>query len=569
MQNNRSRLYRSLADSFRLDFYLPESPLINPPAVTYAADADLAAVMASPTPPQAVLMDVTDALTVLAPDGSTVGALDDCLRALGRRAYPILRFTTADAGAAIAAYADANCLGDLTLCVPYAQRSLLPAIRAALPLSRGMLDARGMTLPDRQLTPVGQCQANDATMLLMDKIPSRAALRALQKRFIQVWLDADPADALLAGACGVVTRQPADLYALIARFPAATTVRPTPLFAHKGLHITEEFPENSIKATVGAGMRGYDAAEIDITLTADNVAIVQHDPTTKKLFDGDMTVTESTFAELSTLRRRGFPEDSLDRFDDLMVAMHDYRETPVLIELKTPAASFGTEELIAQLQELLARPDVQQSCTCIMGVKPPYLSYVHKHLPRLPLSHCVGKLGDPPTDTDALNLMIYRFAEETKGANAGYNPDHPSINAAFARIAHLRGITVFPWGWAFKPWATECAPLCAAFASGYDGLTTDWVTKFADYPIDLIPTLPARIPAGLPVAPTGKLLSRTGEKKDAYGLTVLPLDGDITVREDGLFTGHGCVKVALIWHGSLEDGTPLNLCSEAVTVVFE
>ena len=565
----KNRLYRSLADSFRLDFYLPETPLINPPAVTYAADADLAAVMASPMPPQAVLMTVTADLTVLAPSGTAIGTLDDCLRALNRRAYPILRFTDAETGRAIAAYADENCLGDLTLCVPYALRDLLPAVRAELPLSRGMLDCRGMFLPDRQLTPVAQCQAHDATMMLMDQIPSRAALRDLQKRFIQVWLDADPADALLAGACGVVTQDPAALYALIGRFPAATTVRPTPLFAHKGLHITEEFPENSIKATVGAGMRGYDAAEIDITLTSDDVAIVQHDPTTKKLFDGNMTVTESTYAELSTLRRLGFPEDGIDRLDDLMVAMHAYRDTPVLIELKTPAASFGTEELIAQLQELLPRPDVQQYCTCIMGVKPPYLSYVHKHLPRLPLAHCVGKLGDPPTEVDALNLMVYRFAEETKGANAGYNPDHPSINASFARVAHLRGITVFPWGWAFKPWATECAPLCAAFAAGYDGLTTDWVTKFADYPIDLIPTLPARIPAGLPVAPTGKLLSRTGEQKTAYGLTLLPLEGDITLREDGLFTGSGRVRAALVWHGQLEDGTPLNLCSEAVTVEFE
>ena len=564
----KNRLYRSLADSFRLDFYLPESPLINPPAVTYAADANLAAVMALPTPPQAVLMDVTDALTVLAPDGSAVGTLDDCLRALNRRAYPILRFTSAEAGAAIAAYADANCLGDLTLCVPYADRALLPAVRAALPLSRGMLDCRGMTLPDGQLTPVGQCQAHDATMLLMDRLPSRAALRSLQKRFIQVWIDADPTDALFAGACGIITREPAALYALIARLPARSTVRPTPLYAHKGLHITEEFPENSIKAAVGAGMRGYDAAEIDITLTKDEVAIVQHDPTTKKLFDRDLTVTESIFAELSTLRRKGFPEDSLDRFDDLMVAMKAYRETPVLIELKTPAASFGTEELIAQMADLLARPDVQQYCTCIMGVKPPYLAYVHKHLPRLPLSHCVGKLGDPPTDTEGLNLMIYRFAEETKGANAGYNPDHPSISASFARIAHLRGITVFPWGWAFKPWETECAPLSAAFAAGYDGLTTDWVTKFADFPVDLIPTLPSRIPAGLPVAPTGKLLSRTGEKKDAYGLTIIPLSGDVTVRDDGLFTGSGRVKVALTYRGILPDGEPLCLCSEPATVEF-
>lgn len=565
----KTPLYRSLADSFRLDFYLPDSPLINPPAVTCAADRNLAAVMAAPTPPQAVLMQVTADLTVLAPDGSAVGSLDDCLRALNRRAYPILRFTSAEAGAAIAAYADANCLGDVTLCVPYAHRALLSAVRAALPLSRGMLDCRGAALPDDLLDLSGECQANEATMVLLDTVPARAEVRRLQKRFVQLWLDAEPTDALLAGACGILTAAPADLYALIDRFPARSTVRPTPLFAHKGLHITGEFPENTTKAAAAAGARGYDAAEIDITLTADDVAIVQHDAHTGKLFDDKLVVAESTFAQLSALRRKAFPGDGLDRFADLMTAMADYPETPVLIEIKTPAATYGTEEMVRQMGKLLARPEVQQHCTCIMGVKPPYLAYVHRHLPRLPISHCVGALGEPPVDPDKLNLMIYNFAEETKGANAGYNPDHPSINPLFGRLAHLRGITVFPWSWAFKPWENECAPLSAAFAAGYDGLTSDWVTKFADFPIDLIPTLPAYLPAGLPVAPTGKLVMRTGETKAAHGLTVLPLAGEITVREDGLFTGNGPVKAALVYHGTLPDGAPLCLCSEAVTVEFQ
>lgn len=47
-------LYHSLADSFRLDFFLPQTNLINPPAVTVAADGGLAVRMASQMPPQAV-----------------------------------------------------------------------------------------------------------------------------------------------------------------------------------------------------------------------------------------------------------------------------------------------------------------------------------------------------------------------------------------------------------------------------------------------------------------------------------------------------------------------------------
>lgn len=561
-------IYRSLADSFRLDFYLPESPLINPPAVTIAADENLSAAMASPAPPQAVLMNVSGDLTVIDPAGNPVDTLESCLRALNRRAYPILRFTTAEAGAAIAACLDRHCIGDATLCVPYELRALLPAVRAALPLSRGMLDCRASQLPEDLLDLSGECQAHEATMLLLDFVPPRAEIRRLQKRFVQVWIESDPIDALLAGACGVLTRDPAGLYEQICRFPVRSTVRPTPLYAHKGLHITGEFAENSTKAAVGAGMRGYDAAEIDVTLTSDDVAIVHHDPTTGNLFNEDKAVTRTPYAVLSALRRKDFPTEGLDRFDDLMTAMAAYPETPVLIEIKTPADSYGTEELVRSMSSLLARPDAQQHCTCIMGVRPPYLSYVHKHLPRLPLAHCTGAPNPAPEDADAANRMLYLFAEETKSANAGFNPYHPAINALFARLAHLRGITVFPWSWAFKPWETEREALSEAFASGYDGLTSDWVTEFAGYPIDLIPELPASVPAGQPVRPHGRLLTRTGEQIQAGDLSILPLSGTVQPLCDGSFTGQGPVRIALVYTGTLPDGKPLRLCSQAAEILF-
>ncbi|MBQ9951860.1 MAG: hypothetical protein IJO98_06955 [Clostridia bacterium] len=563
-----NRLYRSLAASFRLDFHLPDSPLINPPAVTFAADENLAEIMTSSAPPQAVLMDVSENLTVTAPDGSPLGNLMDCLRLLKGRAYPILRFASERAGAAIAALADGHCLGDAALCVPYELRAILPAVRTAMPLSRGMLDCRGTTLPDDLLDLSAECHAHDATMLLVDRVPPRAEVRRLQKRFIQVWIDADPAAATLAGACGVVTGNPAELYDLFARFPENTTARPTPLYAHKGLHVTGEFPENSIKAAAGAGKYGYDAAEIDITLTADDVAIVHHDRNTANLFDGDLTVYKSTFAELSQLRRRDFPDDRFDRFDDLMTAMAGYPETPALIEIKTPAFTFGAEELIRQMGEILGRPGVQKHCTCIMGVMPPYLSYVHSHLPRLPVAHCTGAPKPAPETPDEANLLIYGFAQDTKGANAGYNPFHPAVNALFARLAHLRGITVFPWSWAFKPWDEEREPLSAAFAAGYDGLTSDWVTEFADFPIDLIPELPAEAAAGQPVIPKGRLILRTGETVPADNAEILPLQGAIERLPGGAFTGRGEVRLALIFSGALPDGKPLRLCSETVTMNF-
>ena len=564
---NKKRLYRSLADSFRLDFHMPPAGLIDPPTVTYAADSNLASVMASAEPPQAVLLNVNSELSVISPDNSIAGTLLDHLHMIHRKAYPIIRFENIETGNAITALCDENCLGDATLCVPYDKRDILPAVRAALPLSRGMLDMRGIELPDDILHASGECHAHDATMLMTDRPLSRESIRKLQKRFIQVWTDGEPAEAALAGACGIITETPAALYALYRRFPDQTCARPTPLYAHKGLHVTGEYPENTIKAATAAGIYGYDAAEIDITLTSDDVAIVHHDHNTAALFDGDMKICGSTFEQLSALRRKAFPQDGMDRFEDLMTAMAAFPETPALIEIKTPAFTFGAEELISQMKEILSRSDVQKNCTCIMGVMPPYLAYVHKHLPGLPVSHCTGAAHPAPENTDAANLLLYNFAQETKGANAGWNPLHKAINAQFARIAHLRGVTVFPWSWAFKPWEEECDALCAAFAAGYDGLTSDWVTKFADYPIDIVCDIPERAAAGKIIVPAPQLLLRDGKNKTTQA-DVIPLAGDITLSEKG-FTGRGEVQLVFVYRGTLPDGSILNLCSRAYTVVFE
>jgi len=229
-------------------------------------------------------------------------------------------------------------------------------------------------------------------------------------------------ESTLSGVCGIVTGDPAGQYALYRRFPASTTVRPTPLYAHKGLHVTGEFPENSIKAAVGAGKYGYDAAEIDITLTSDDIAIVHHDHNTANLFDGDMKVCESTFEQLSALRRKAFPADGIDRFDDLMTAMAACPKTPALIEIKPPAFTFGAEELVRQMAEVLARPETQKNCTCIIGAMPPYLSYVHRRLPGLPVSHCTGAPEPAPETVDAANLLLYGFAHETKEGERGLEP---------------------------------------------------------------------------------------------------------------------------------------------------
>jgi len=471
-------VYRSLAESFRLNIYLPESGLIAPPTATYRADEHLPDVMQADRPPQSVLIDLTD---------GSEAALDRAMRAIRGRAVPIVWFDSEKTGRMLAEYAKRNCIGDLTLCAPYECRAALAAIRKLLPLSRGMLDMRACRTPDFAEL-VGQCHAHEATMLLMRADAGRELIRRLQKRFIQVWVEENgnlPKE-VLTGACGVLTQRTEELYDLLSRFPQGSTQRPAPLYAHKTYHVTGEYPENSVKGCVAAGRLGYDAAEIDVQLTKDDVMVVQHDRHTRNLFTENKVVSETGWEELKTLRRKAFPEDGLDTMEELMKAMKEYPETPVLIEIKTPADTFGVEEVVRQLKEMLPREDVQQACTLIMGVMPPYLSYVHEELAQLPVAHCTHVKEDMATDSaDENNRRIYKFAMETRGANAGFNPYHPMIERTFARLAHVRGITVFPWTWAFEAWEDCCEAVTESFLQGHDGLTSDWIGKFYHVPIDV------------------------------------------------------------------------------------
>ena len=555
-------VYRSLAESFRLDIYLPECGLIAPPTATCRADERLDERMTDGRPPQSVLIDLTG--------GDAAETLEKAMRAVKGRAVPIVYFENAETGETIAAFAKENNIGDMTLCAPYEKRGVLARIRKLLPLSRGMLDLRGQEMPEF-VGLIGECQRNEATMLLTDSAIDRELVRRLQKRFVQVWVEEDGnlAQALLTGACGVLTQRTGELYDLIGKFPAGASARPAPLYAHKTWHITGEYPENSVKGCAAAGRLEYDAAEIDVQLTKDDVMVVHHDWHTRNLFTEDRVVSGTDWDELKALRRKSFPEDGLDTMDELMREMKAYPETPVLIEIKTPAHTFGVEEMTRQLKELLAREDVQQACTLIMGVMPPYLAYVHEALAQVPCAHCTCVKEDAATDSmDENNLRIYKFAMETRGANAGFNPYHPMISGMFTRLAHVRGITVFPWTWAWEPWEDGREAITASFLQGHDGLTSDWVGKFWHVPVEVRASLPETWAAGEKLPVRAEALLRGAGWTETNKIEIVPLTGQIEVCEGGLIGKGGRVQLAIGVWTELEGGKKICVLSPAYEIDF-
>ena len=140
-------LYSSFADSFCINFYRPTIGLINPPVVTYAVDTDYHAIMSADTPPQSVFIHIDADLLTYTHHNEPVAPLDEVLHLLQGLAVPIIHICDEATIEPFVKWAHQNNLGDVTLCVPYEQRPLLKKLRSLLPLSRGMLDCRGIALP--------------------------------------------------------------------------------------------------------------------------------------------------------------------------------------------------------------------------------------------------------------------------------------------------------------------------------------------------------------------------------------------------------------------------------------
>ena len=562
-------LYQSYRASFDKDIYLPLCGITAAPTVVWEVltPADLA-VLTCPTPPQNVILHVTPALTVAGQP------LYDVLASCSR-SVPILAIDSMETANALVIFCDDNHIADALLCTTYNNRALLASAYEKLPLLRGMLDCRSVT-PDIDKLPALAVSHGATSVILDPAVATADAVHSLQQRFIHS-LTADEYGfdtAAARGVNGILTRDIAGAYAFLRKFPEGSTLRRRNLIAHKGFQNNGAYTENTVTSVVAAATHHFDGAEIDVKLTVDNIPVVMHNVNTKGLFDCEEAVTEeSTYAFLSSLRRIGFPEESIDRFEDLMHDMKQYPDTPVLIELKPSAKYHKVELLCGMTDELLRDGRSQENCIGIIGGGlDPGLRYVHRHLPYLPFGYCEGGKNVPeaPTDRGEAEERLWRVARLTEGCAAGYNPEDVNINRLFNEYAKFRMLHVFVWSrsWTLSPskWETNGPANDKTYLSGFDAWTTDHGEKFLNYPIG-IEAIPPQNTAE-PVTPWGNLQFRDGLGGCRDKCRVLPLSGEVTVNGDGTFTGRGRVRVMYARDLELHFGDSYTIYSEPIDIDF-
>lgn len=477
-------LYQSIRASFSKDIYMPVCPVVAAPTVVLEVkNASDLALLTSEKPPQNVILRISSDLTV---EGKP---LYDVL-ALCSRSIPILYIDDEETVAPLAKFCDLNHVGDAILCARFEKKEILSAAYDAMPMLRGMLDCRGMT-PEIEKLP-GTAVSCGATSVILDpEVATSDAVHSLQQRFIHILTCGSFSRAATRGVNGIITEDIAGAYDFFASFPEGTTFRRRQLIAHKGFQNNGKYSENTITSVVAAAENYFEGAEIDVKLTVDNVPVVMHNTNTKGLFDCDVAVTEeSTYEFLSSLRRIEHPNETIDKFSDLMHEMKKHPDTPVLIEIKPSAKYFKVELLTAMTDELLRDGESQENCIGIMGgTLEPGLRYVHERIPYLPLGWCEGGKSIPPAPEtrEEAEDRLYRVARVSRGCAAGYNPEDVNINRLFNEYAKFRMLHVFVWSrsWTLSPskWEENGPSNDNTYLSGFDAWTTDHGEYFLGYPV--------------------------------------------------------------------------------------
>ncbi len=114
-------------------------------------------------------------------------------------------------------------------------------------------------------------------------------------------------------------------------------------------------PENTLESFAQAVAAGVDAIEFDVRLTRDGRVVVHHDPTVDRTTAGRGAIQSLRLGEVSALDAGArFTRDGVTfpyrqrgvRVPTLEEVIERFPSTPLLIEIKTPAAAAPTREVV-------------------------------------------------------------------------------------------------------------------------------------------------------------------------------------------------------------------------------
>ena len=454
----------ALADNgYNTKVYEPKTALVMSPTLVSEQKADAAATARAERRPATLVKTLRQDLTV--EDSGSHLSVAEYQRRLDRRVIMGLRIEDAATAAAFAQYAAGNGIVDVT--VFSTSETVLRTACGGLTGVRGVLDFSD-TLPAQALEAVFAANRAGARVVVLPAGTDRQTVRQLQARAVAVWVRSG-ADTLyqdiLSGADGLVVDDTAAALDAVESFRPGTRVltRVPVVTAHRGLHQTT--PENTVRSAALAVAAGADAIECDVHLSADGAVMVSHNGTTGALMDQNLSIAQSTRAQLQglTFRKNAQPGESMPTLSELFGAAAG-ADTVFLVEIKSPDPA-----LIPPLVQTI-RDAGMEGRVVFLSYDVAQLQRVREAMPEVSvggLSAYTSRGADTATNLKAL-------ADNLDPLNAFYSCPQEAQTPALARAIRHRGLLCHPWT------VNEYELFEQKYYDGYHGFTTDRA-DFATY----------------------------------------------------------------------------------------
>lgn len=188
-------------------------------------------------------------------------------------------------------------------------------------------------------------------------------------------------------------------------------------YAHRGLHQDPDIiPENSMAAFKLAVKHNY-GIEMDIQLTKDNIPVVFHDYTLKRVCGVNRKVKDLTFKELQELRLHG-SEEKIPSFQSVLDMVQG--RVPLIIEFKVELHDISVCNVTAPMLKNY------KGLYCIESFNPLVLLWYKRHNPKIMRGQLASNLIK---DKEVGSFSMY-FVLQNLLLNFITKPDFISYNFA-------------------------------------------------------------------------------------------------------------------------------------------
>ena len=209
------------------------------------------------------------------------------------------------------------------------------------------------------------------------------------------------------------------------------------LIAHRGA--SHDAPENTLAAFRLAWEQGSDGIEGDVRLTLDGHIVCLHDPSTGRTGDRDLTVAESTLAELQQVDVGAWkgPAWTGERIPTLAQVLTLVPEGKrIYIEIKSGKA------ILEPLEQSLAESGLRPEQVVLISFVGNVISGVKKKMPQFK-AHLLSVFPEGPARQGAPDGMIQRVkALNADGADVYV---HPKLDRDFAQAFQQAALELHVW----------------------------------------------------------------------------------------------------------------------------